>query len=157
MANLEFNDDIEDIENYDEIKLSNTAKDYLIQTKKWTNFLAIIGFVFISLMVLGALFSSILLSTFFGDEMGLMPGGFSTIIMVVYLLISLLYFFPTWYLYKFSKKTNEAIANNSSTDFEEALRYQKSFFKFIGITTVIILCIYVLYFLVLGIFFGGNF
>jgi hypothetical protein len=53
-----------------------------------------------------------------------------------------LYFFPTWYLFKFSKSIKEAIRHKSNQELELALENHKSFFKFMGMLMVIVLAIY---------------
>ena len=67
---------------------------------------------------------------------------------IFYVLMALLYFFPTYYLFQFANKTKKGISNNSNESVEEGLVNLKSMFKFIGIFTVVILSIYALIFLV---------
>ena len=60
------------------------------------------------------------------------------------LLFALLYFFPVYYLLKFSTLSKLAIEGNDSKLLEEAMRYLKMMFKFMGILVIIVLSIYLL-------------
>lgn len=118
---------------------------YLNETRKWTLFFSILGFIFLGLMVIGSLF----MMTMFGT---LAPGGgafpgMGIFLGIVYLLVGLLYFFPILYLFKFSKHSRIAIYNEDSEQLELAIKYQKAHYKFIGILTIVILSLYVLFFL----------
>lgn len=98
-------------------------------TKPWTKLLAILGFVGVGLMVLigAALFV-------FGNKFPQQSGAFMG---VFYILFSVLYFMPSFYLYKFSSSIGNFLQSNGAGDLESALSYQKSFWKFLGILALI--------------------
>ena len=126
-----------------EIVLDKKSLTYLTETRKWTMFFAVLGFIFIGLMVLGALFLMVfgMAGHGFGSNRGAMVGGAMSI---VYLLFGFLYFFPIYYLLKFSVNMKKAIEQNEHKDFAVAFEYLKSHYKFIGILTIVILSLYIL-------------
>lgn len=123
------------------------AKASLLETVKWSKFIAIVGYVMLGLMVLLGLFMAIAGSALFGDANPYMDAGgtgVKAMMAVMYLLIGLLYFFPTYYLFKYSVLTKQAILYNNQSQFNEALNYQRRMFRFIGILMIVTLCCYVL-------------
>ena len=90
-------------------------------TRPWVRFLAILGFVCVGLMAvlaIGALAFSLFQSSF------KVPGiGFFA---VIYLVMAVLYFFPSRYLYRYASAIGEALAAPRKTEaVERALRAQK--------------------------------
>src|SRR5450631_1995691 len=128
-----------------ELQLDQPALNYLNESARWARFLAIIGFISCGLMIIvGVFFGSFMsgLMTSAGSESAVaMSSGFFSIF---YILFSLLIFFPSLYLFNFSSKMKRAFQNNEQQILTESLRNLKSFFKFYGICTVIILSIYAL-------------
>lgn len=128
-----------------ETRLNNIAKGFLKETAKWANFLAIIGFIGIGLLVLLALFAGAIFSNLPGGNVASSIGG--GLITFIYLLMALLYFFPVMYLYKFATKMKLGLARNNEDELTEAFLNLKSHYKFIGILTIIMLSLYALMFL----------
>lgn len=140
--------DLNDLQENQELKLDSTAIQYLASTVKWAKFLAIIGFIGVGLMVLMAFFAGTIFSTIGAMDGGMgMPdaaalgGGLLT---VIYLLIAILYFVPTLYLYRFAQKTGDALNAKNQELLNEGLENQKSLFKFMGVLTIVILSLYLL-------------
>ncbi len=122
------------------MNISEKARQSLNETRKWAYFLSILGFVFIGLIVLGG-FSVGTIMNEFTDESLPFPGfalGF------VYLIIGLVYFFPIYYLFKFSTNMKDALLHNTEENIESAFANLKSHYKFIGIFTLVMLAIYLL-------------
>ncbi len=115
-----------------EVQVTPGMMESMRSIKPWTKFLAVLGFVFVGLMiVLGAGF--MLLAGMFPHQKNPFPPfmGF------FYILFSILYFMPAFYLYKYSSAIADFLRSNGAGDLESALAYQKSFWKFVGILTVI--------------------
>ena len=123
-----------------EMVLDKKSLTFLTETRKWTMFLAILGFIFIGLLALGALIFG-LIGAGFG---GLVGGSGIIIILLVYIVIGVLYFFPIYYLLKFSLNMKKAIEQAEQKDLTVAFEYLKSHYKFIGILTIVVLGLYVL-------------
>ncbi|MBP3943786.1 hypothetical protein J5U18_09445 [Sphingobacteriaceae bacterium WQ 2009] len=136
------------------LHLEPATNGFLLSIAKWTRFLSIIGLIFIGLLVLLAagifLFSSTFASVAAlndpksagpGAAALFLSGGFMTF---TYLVIALFYFFPIYYLYKFSSLLKQAITTRNSELLTESFKNLKSHFKFIGIITLIIVGFYAL-------------
>lgn len=121
------------------LHISNESANYLRETGSWGNFLAIVGFCFVGLMVLVALFASTLLAAL-GTSAGISTGFLS----VFYLAFAALYFFPVLYLYKFASTIKQALLKRDSILLATSLENLKSLFKFMGIMTAIMLGLYLL-------------
>jgi|TARA_B110000908_G_scaffold123329_1_gene144647 hypothetical protein len=132
------------------LTISNTAINDLSETGKWTKFLSIIGFIFSGLIIIMGLFSGSIMSSIPNGQISNMFNGMGIIAGGMYILMGLLYFFPSWYLFKFSQKIKKALStqNNNDLNLNAAFNNQKSFYKFWGILTIISIGIYVLLFLI---------
>lgn len=128
-----------------ELQLNSAGKEFLRETAKWANFLAIIGYIFLGLLVLGALMffamGSMMSSLSGMGAFGALGGGF---VGVIYIIMALIYYFPITYLYRFASRTKRALSENNTESLTEALENLKSHYKFIGIVTLIFLSLYAL-------------
>ena len=124
-----------------DFSLSPQAITFLTETRKWVNFLAILGFIAIGLMVLSGLFFGTIMGAMMGQT-GMSGLGGSAFFGVFYIIISLIYFFPVMYLYKFGTKLKTALANRDSKSLEQSFENLKSHYKFMGIVAIIGLAFY---------------
>lgn len=123
-----------------ELVVTSQSRHFLLYAAKWSNFLAIMGFIGLGLMVLGGLVVMLM-----GSAFSSLPGAPPmSMFGIIYLAMAALYFFPTYYLYLFSQKIKNAMASSSQNDLESGLENLKSFFKFMGIFTIVIMSMYVL-------------
>ena len=127
------------------------GQEYLKETAKWSRFLAIVGFVMTGMIVLAALFAGSLVSALSvtTPELALFPSAGLTF---TYLLVAAFYFFPCLFLFQSSQKLMAALQSGSSEELTRALEKLKSFFRFVGILTLVVIGIYalMLVFLLLG-------
>lgn len=126
------------------LQLTEMAISHLNQTRKWANFLAIIGFISCGLLVIGALIFGTIMSSYldFGDEFtGMLSSGSLTII---YLILAGICFLIYLYLYRFAKKLKVAINSNNSAYLEESFKNLKLYYKINGIIIIVVFGIYVL-------------
>ncbi len=122
------------------MNLSNEAKFYLNETRKWTLFLSILGFVMLGLMMIGAFSIGTIMNQITGED-----APFSGLaIGVLYLFIGAIYFFPIYYLYKFSTKMKQAVLEEDDISVNEAFKNLKSHYKFMSIMTIIMLALYLI-------------
>jgi hypothetical protein len=141
------NDEVEDFE----LQLNDTAKGFLKEIAKWAYFLSILGFIGVGFIVLAAFFASAFFA-FIGNltqethNLGWIGGSF---VSFIYLSIAAFYFFPFYFLFKFSSKLKIALKNNDSEILANSFENLKSHYKYIGIASIIILSFYAL--IVLGI------
>lgn len=128
-----------------ELQFTNEAKDFLATAGKWATFLAIMGFIALGFMVIGALgmfaVGGALGNMGGAGALGMMSGG---VIGGIYLVFAILGFFPTLYLFKFGSKAKQAVNNSTTAELTESLGNLKSYFKFLGIFTIIIIVFYII-------------
>ena len=132
-------------QNLFDLQFDHIVNGYLGETAKWAKFLAILGFIFCALMVIIALFAGTILGTVMssmgGGGAGMIGGG---MLSAIYLVLTLVYFFPCLYLYKFATQVQSAIHSNEQIKLQNSFRNLKACFKFMGILFIIIMCFYVL-------------
>lgn len=122
------------------IELTTDSIQSLDTIWRWASFFSILGFIFIALIVIAGIVMSVVFSTL---DTG-MGAGFGTIIMVIYIVLGAVYFYPILLLFKFSSWTKKAIRNSSSLDFSLALKNLKGHFQYIGIMTIVLFALYFL-------------
>ena len=127
------------------LQVDNGNIPYLAEAAKWAKFLAILGFIVCALIILVALFAGTFISTMFTQlepQSSITSAPISgTVVIIYYVLIALLYFFPCLYLFNFASKMQAAIRNNDQVYLNNSFKNLKSWFKFCGILAVIGLCI----------------
>ena len=119
------------------LELENSALKHLDETRKWTLFLSILGFVFIGLMFVVAIIMVIVGSS------NAIP-GLSAAMLLPLLLVCVLYFFPIYYLFQFSSYSKQALIKKDNSLLTKAIQYLKMQFRFMGILAIIMLCIYII-------------
>ena len=119
------------------VKFTSQIKKNLKETAKWANFLAIIGFVMLGLIIVTALFM-------FGAGATVFGGGSVIAIGFGYLLMAALYFFPTYFLFLFARKIKVGLNSSIQSEVDLAFLNLKKLFKFTGIIMIIMLSIYAL-------------
>jgi len=112
-------------------ELSGTMNDI----SKWGKFLGIAGFIITGIILLvillvGKVISALPISSFIGAG-----GG---IITTIYIIIAALFFFPSLFVYNFSRKVQYALRNNDQETLNNAFSSLKIRFKFIGIFWIVI-------------------
>lgn len=118
------------------LELTQISQNYLLETSKWAKFLSIISFISLGLIGLVGLVVTIMSAI--TNQIGL------TIVGVIYLILPVLYFFPTFYLFRFSVRLKAAIEQSDAMVLEEGFENLKSLFKFVGVFTIVVLSMYVL-------------
>jgi hypothetical protein len=107
-------------------------------TSFWANFLSIIGFVYTGLLILMGVGFLIALPII-GNEIFPVKVFPINYIGIIYIVIGLVYLIPTLYLNRFADKIKTALLNFQQIEFESGFKNLKSLFKFMGITTIIII------------------
>lgn len=131
----------------EKLSLNESAVSALRESAKWCMFLAIIGFIGIAFMILAGAFMMFAMSALsnnpaFGSANPF--GGFKTYMGLMYIVIAALYFFPIYYLYKYATGTKRALESSNSDVLSDALVNLKSHHKFLGITTIVVISLYIL-------------
>jgi hypothetical protein len=130
------------------IEIDEVTLKYLNTSRKWAMFLAIIGFIFVGLIIIIGLIAGTFLTAFNSGEKGL--GIPESLMFIPVLIIALIYFFPVLFLFRFSKYTSQAIHTLDKLILNKALKNLKSYFAYIGILIIIVLSIYIIALIVAG-------
>jgi hypothetical protein len=112
----------------------------LLATRPWVRLCSIMGFIMTAFTVLVGISLMVGMGAIAGS--GAYGVGFGIGTGLVYVLMSLLTFFPSLFLFKYASAITQADRSQNSEDIRVALRYQKSFWKFIGIVTLIYLVLF---------------
>lgn len=125
-----------------QVEVGQETLDNLNITRKWSMFLAILGFISVGMMILAGVTIIVLLPLF--DDVTQFGAFEMAIIMGVMILFSVIYFFPILYLYRFSVHTKNAVQNYSSAELAAAMKNLKSCFVYLGVMAVVIISLYIL-------------
>lgn len=134
-----------------ELNVSENIKRFLKEISNWSYFLSILGFVGIAFMLVIGLFYSAILGAIDTEGTAAYRFGYSAGIGVFYVIVSVIYLFPIYYLFKFSRKMKKALHFKSNDDFEAAFSNLKSHYKYIGIAAIVVISLYVLLFLLVAV------
>ncbi|MEK7723066.1 MAG: hypothetical protein AAB336_01840 [Acidobacteriota bacterium] len=130
------------------IKVTSVMIDHLRATKPWVKFLSILMFISVGLMFLGGL----VMMVSFSAPAGMRGAAFGPILGIIYWIFGGLYLAPAYFLFRFASSIDDLLKGGGDVAMEMALGSQKSFWRFIGITTLVVVSFYIL-FIVLAI--GG--
>ena len=130
------------------IEIGQDTLKYLDTTRKWTMFFAIVGFIFLGLILIFGILAGTFLSVFKSSEMG--SGIPQVLVFIIIIIMALLYYFPVMFLFRFSKHTANAVHTLNKEELHKAFRYLKSYFVYIGILLIVVLVIYFIGLVVAG-------
>jgi hypothetical protein len=130
------------------IEIEQESLKHLNTARKWAMFLAIIGFIFLGLIVIIGLLAGTFLSAFSSGSKEL--GIYESLMFIPILLIALIYFFPVLFLFRFSKHSSHAILHLDKLELNKAIKYLKYYFVYTGVLIIIVFSIYVVVLIVAG-------
>jgi hypothetical protein len=122
-----------------EIYLSSMAQQFLNQTRPWVRFISVMLFISAGFLILSALIMIGTGAAFMGQNRFSSPmnalgpavvGGF-------YLILSLLYIAPGIFLHRYAGTITLLETSRTAQMLEDALKHQKSFWRYTGIVTLI--------------------
>ncbi|MGH8398355.1 MAG: hypothetical protein ACRETA_08940 [Gammaproteobacteria bacterium] len=126
----------------EQLVVSESMLGDLNATRPWVKFLAILGFIFTGFIVLAGLFMFVGFSAM--PMRPGMPAFFGPVFGVLYLLMAVFfYLIPCLYLIRYGNAITRIPANGQAA-LEDAIKHQKSFWKYLGIFTIIAIVLYVL-------------
>ena len=120
--------------------ITEAGKKDLLTTAKWSKFYAVLSFIGVAICVLMGIL--LLVSGHFMAQLQpdlnaamLAPLG------LVYIILGVILVMPALYLLQFSQKAEQAIADTNTEMMEQALNRMKSYWKFMGIFTIVMLAV----------------
>jgi uncharacterized membrane protein YjgN (DUF898 family) len=118
------------------VTLTPLAQQYLDQTRPWVRFLSIVTFVSAGLMALVMLLVGMVGGLAGGGRgaagvLGSAIGG--GLMALLYLALACLYIAPGLYLARYANAIESLKTNQTASVLEDALKHQRSFWRFVGI------------------------
>jgi len=113
-------------------ELSRRVIETMLRTRPWVLFFAILGFLGMTITVGIGIFIMVL---------GLSEGIGALAVGILYLLLGVVYFYPSLYLVRFAN-TIKTIEESGSIGLELALEYERKFWKYVGILMTIVMSFY---------------
>jgi len=129
------------------VMLSEKMLRYLGDASPWLQFVGILGYIGSGLFVIAGILGTVGFSavSFLTAELGDFPFW---IIMLIYIPLGVLFFFPAHFAYNFGRKIRNYRFSNSTEDLELAFKNNKSLWKFYGILCIIYLAFIPLFFII---------
>lgn len=132
--------------------VTEEMRSYFYQMAKWANFLAVVGFVFTGILIIGAFTVGATINS--NPEMAKLVGSMGSLGSLGFTAICLVYafaiFYPSMLLFKYSTKAKLGILYGEQTSLDEAFSQLKSLFKYWGIIVLIFIALYVFMILSVG-------
>jgi hypothetical protein len=139
---------MEEETNKNSIEIDHVTLSNLNVTRKWTMFLAVIGYIFLGLYVILGLLAGTIMSAFkSGETIFGLPESFTLIAVPVSAIIL---FFPGIYLLRYSKYMAIAVKKLSKEDLHLSLKNLKKYFVYQGVLVIFILVLYLVALVVAG-------
>jgi hypothetical protein len=130
------------------IEIEHKTLKLLDHSRKWSMFLAIVGFIFLGLVIVVGVIAGSFLSAFGSGKTGL---GISEIsVFIIFLIMAVIYFFPVLFLFRYSKHTARAVETLDKMALHKAFKNLKYFFTYLGVLIIMLLALYVAALIVSG-------
>lgn len=128
--------------------ITHNMVEALRQTKPWVRFISVLMFIALAFMILGALAMLVVGLVGMGNRMGMGGGVPMALLSLVYVVGAILYAPPAVFLWKYASNIG-SMAQNQAWGMEQALKSQKSFWKYVGILMAVMIVLYVVVFAVM--------
>jgi hypothetical protein len=135
------------------LTIDPVGRAHLTEAAKWARFLAIVGFVCITIFALIAIFAGSFLATMFGkagqyNELGPdVTTGMTALFIVYYACVALIVFFAYLFLYRFAVNMKAALRDSSQDLLNRSFQNLKILYRYWGILTIIGLALFAIFFL----------
>ena len=123
------------------LSIDPVTKTHLSETAKWARFLAIVGFVFLILMIVMGLFTSLFVSRYGDMYSNYSNRGFMQAIgagvAIFYILMAVVIFFPLLFMLRFANQMRGALNSNNQELLNSSFQNLKIYFRYLGVLTII--------------------
>jgi hypothetical protein len=116
------------------ISLTPTAQHYLDQTKPWVRFFSIMIFIGAAFCALAGVLV-VIMGALASEAVRSMPGG--PLLGLFYVALAVLYIPPGVFLSRYAGAIRSLKSNLDAQSLEDAMRHQKTFWRYVGILTII--------------------
>lgn len=125
------------------LALTPRSINYLKTAKKWALFLAIVGFIGVAFLLLAGIFMGFIFNFApIPNDFPISSSFISIGISIAYIVMAIIYFFPVWFLYKFSRRVGDAIEIKDKEILAKAFRDLKNCLTSYGILIIIGIIMY---------------
>lgn len=134
-------DNLPKFENREQLVISGETAANMRTAMSWAKFMAIVCFVMTGMIFVAA----VILLAMGGAMQYYYPAlGGSALLGICYLVIAVIYFFLSYFMYMFAVKTKRAIDNGCMQDLSAGTMNMKYYFKMTGIVTIVTIAVVVL-------------
>jgi hypothetical protein len=133
---------MENISEDRKLEIEQKTLDNLNTIRKWTMFIAIIGFILLGLLLIIGLIAGTFLSAFKLGETGL--GIPESLGLIAVFVMAVIYFFPVFFLFRFSKRAAKAVQTLNKEELHKAFKSLKSYFVYLGVLIILGLSFYII-------------
>jgi len=140
---------MDDLKELKKIELEEDSLRHIDTMRKWSMFIAILGFIALGLMMILGIVAALFLSVFKTETIA-DAASWGFIPAAIILVFSVICFFPLLYLYRFSNHAGIAVRTIDKSHMQEAIRYLRKYYVYIGILLIIVLVVYFVAFIVSG-------
>ena len=135
-----------------DLQLLEESKLYVSSMGKWMKFFAVLGCIGIAFLVLCTIFMMAV-----GANIPLFDGVMSLKwFSLIYIVLAAIYIWPIMYLFRASAAAKQAVEYNDNVQMTEFLKNNKSFWKYCGILTIVLFCVYILVIIGVAIAFAAT-
>lgn len=138
---------MDNIQGFNKLELNQAAIGHLNAIRKWTMFFSVIAFIFLGMLIIFSFTAGAFLSLLNPNPDQDVP---KWVIFALITAVIIIYFFPAFFLLRFSTHARTAVKKLSSDELTIALRYLRSFYFYLGVLVIVILCFYVLALVIAG-------
>jgi len=131
-------------------ELTSESVAYLLRTAKWSKFLAILGFIMTGLLIIAGLMMSFVLNSVENEMVPLNMPFSPKILSFFYVTVAVISMIPVIFLNSFSNNAVKAVRFSDTEKMTTSLKNLKNLFVFLGISTIVMLVLYIIVLLVIG-------
>lgn len=132
---------MENIQDESKLEIGTESLSNLNSVWRWTMFLSVLGFIFLGLLIVAGLAASLFLTTFKSREATF--GIPESLMIIIFIIIAAIYFFPVFFLFRFSKNIRDSLHNLDSGKLSKGFRNLRLYFTYIGVMVIVVLSIYI--------------
>ncbi|MDQ7947297.1 MAG: DUF5362 family protein [Pedobacter sp.] len=129
-----------------QLVVTEEMRSYLYDMARWSSFLAIVGFVFAGITIVGAFTIGAAMET--NPQLAQMLGEFGALGKIIFtvfnLVVAFAIFYPSLLLFKYAAHAKVGVLYGEQANLNEAFSKLKSLFSFWGILTIICIGLYFL-------------
>ena len=124
------------------LSIDPVTKAHLSEAARWARFLAIVGMIFLVLMIIVGVFGTAMMFSatsrmegeYGGSGMGMYSSGFFATYIII---LAVIYFFPLLFTLRFANNMRTALTANDQQALNTSFQNLKACFRFLGILTII--------------------